>query len=94
MSHFFLFNVSKEDFKIIHQEIIPIEDNLWNQILNTYDHERKTPNHRFLFLHCSDQRIFVGFDEILYNDESQSNTIDNSDEEKDERDSTEQRDKN
>lgn len=80
LSDFFLFNVSKEDLKVVHSEVVDVDEHQWVQILNLYKEKRKEDTHLFLYIHCPARRIFCGFDEVLIDDdESQFNSSDESD---------------
>ena len=68
LTNHFLFNLSKEDYDIIHDERIYISKDEWRTILNQY---RKTNDKKgnFIFLDPELQKIFINWDEISFDDE-------------------------
>lgn len=68
LTNHFLFNLSKEDYDIIHDERIYISKDEWRTILTQY---RKTNNNKgnFIFLDPELQKIFINWDEISFDDE-------------------------
>lgn len=70
LTNHFLFNLSKEDYDIIHDERIYISKDDWRTILKQY---RKTNNKKgnFIFLDPELQKIFINWDEISFDDEEE-----------------------
>ena len=68
LTNHFLFNLSKEDYDIIHDERIYISKDEWRTILTQY---RKTNNNKgnFIFLDPELQKIFINWDEICFDEE-------------------------
>ena len=68
LTNHFLFNLSKEDYNIIHEERVYISKDDWNKILKQY---RKTNDSRgnFLFLDPELQKIFINWDEIIFDED-------------------------
>ena len=68
LTNHFLFNLSKEDYDIIHDERIYISKDDWRIILKQY---RKTNNNKgnFIFLDPELQKIFINWDEICFDEE-------------------------
>ena len=68
LTNHFLFNLSKEDYEIIHDERIYIPKKDWDTILTQY---RKTNSNKgnFIFLDPELQKIFINWDEVIIDDD-------------------------
>lgn len=68
LTNHFLFNLSKEDYNIIYDERIYTSKENWDTILKQY---RKSNNNKgnFLFLDPELQKIFINWDEVIFDDD-------------------------
>ena len=67
LTNHFLFNLSKEDYDIIHSERIYLSKKDWETILKQY---RKTNSNKgnFIFLDPELRKIFINWDEVIIDD--------------------------
>lgn len=68
LTNHFLFNLSKEDYNIIYDERIYTSKENWDTILKQY---MKSNNNKgnFLFLDPELQKIFINWDEVIFDDD-------------------------
>lgn len=73
-SDFFFFDVSKSDQNSIYNELINLSKLEWETILRTFDSIRKgsSTEARFLYVCSNAQRYFIGWDELLIGDDSET----------------------
>jgi len=66
----FSFRLSKSNMDDIFNELVEIPEKDWAQILSYYKHAAKNPDkHSFLYVHVSNQRFFVDWNELIVDDE-------------------------
>jgi hypothetical protein len=70
----FLFNVSKEEYKFIHEEIINASKKEFSEILQFYRKAKLENKHSFLYIHDFDT-FFINWDSIVLDDEDSLETI-------------------
>ena len=70
LTNHFLFNLSKEDYSIIHDERVYINKDEWDTILKQY---RKTNENKgnFIFLDPELQKIFINWDEVIFDEDEE-----------------------
>ena len=67
LTNHFLFNLSKEDYKVIYEERVYLSKKEWDHILKTYQKSNKIKGN-FLFLDPEAQRFFINWDEVMIED--------------------------
>lgn len=67
-SDLFLFNVSKEEYKYVFEELVNIFKNEFIQALKLYRKEKELNKNSFLYLHDYD-KLFINYNEIINDDE-------------------------
>lgn len=60
----FLFNISKEEYKNIYEELLTIPKNEFIEILKYYKKEKEYNNNSFIYIHDYD-KVFINWTEIL-----------------------------
>lgn len=66
----FCFRLSKSNMDDIFNELVEIPEKDWMQILSYYKHVAKSPDkHSFLYVHVTNQRFFVDWNELIVDDE-------------------------
>jgi ABC-type dipeptide/oligopeptide/nickel transport system ATPase component len=63
----FLFNISKNEYKAIFEEIINVSKNEFQDVIKAYREEKKNDNHSFIYIHDYDS-IWVNWNEIILDD--------------------------
>lgn len=70
MSDVFCFRLSKSDMDDIKNELIDIDQPIWDSILRAYNKVLKTNPRVFLYINPNSNRIFFDWNEVEYSDES------------------------
>jgi hypothetical protein len=65
MSDIFCFRLSNADLDDIERELFQGDKRMWRNILTAYGERSDDDKHAFLYLHITDQRIFVNWDEVI-----------------------------
>jgi ABC-type dipeptide/oligopeptide/nickel transport system ATPase component len=63
----FLFNISKNEYKAIFEEIINVSKNEFQDVIRLYREEKQNDNHSFIYIHDYDH-LFVNWNEIIFDD--------------------------
>jgi hypothetical protein len=66
-SDIFLFNISKNEYKAIFEEIINVSKNEFQDVIKAYREEKQNDNHSFIYIHNYDT-LFINWNEVVFDD--------------------------
>lgn len=69
-SDLFLFNISKEEYKYIFEELINIPKEEFKDVLKTYRKEKEVKKNSFIYIHDYDT-IFINWNEVIFDDDDE-----------------------
>jgi ABC-type dipeptide/oligopeptide/nickel transport system ATPase component len=64
----FLFNISKNEYKAIFEEIINISKNEFQDVIKAYREEKQNDSHSFIYIHDYDT-VFINWNEVVFDDD-------------------------
>lgn len=69
-SDLFLFNISKEEYKYIFEELINIPKEEFKDVLKTYRKEKEFKKNSFIYIHDYDT-LFINWDEVIFEEDDE-----------------------